>query len=551
LWKLVNLSAKLITDEGDHPSVLEKLLRAVSRDLDKPAAQKFASWIADRVKSHFAQAEVELQMLLTQQTITEAPQAERDTRCIDVDTSCIVKEADGHTPGHMAAVETRKKPCSDKLAPASEMPISEVDSASSEASLGKDEAWVEVKSQEGRIYFWDRRTNKCTWKLPAGIQPMWTGHKSIDGRSYYSDCHGKVFWVMPPLKPALAKEDPAADSKASSVPPMGSMYLPDLGLVVPVDNLPAAAPVDVYADLGPFTDVFPVQGLRVEAALDHGRSACKDPPPKEEKAVTDVEECKNRSSAQEPQASRAQDSEESDNVASTSAGCDASSDVTSLREELAELRRQLASLTDKDEANVQLSVEDRPLQRKRRAEALHAEEDESKEWQEWNMAEDEVAEASPGSPLERSSRPLASANIDDKAESEAETVLSDDVSDDVEPEVPAMSSRKSDSSDGSRGSSRKPPCRTALADKEDLASPLMHSPSRRARSRSPHGALRSQTKTPTSPQDGKSNGVLDKFLTLVRHGKPPGNWERSPSKIWGKGSAFTRSTGRRASCGGA
>merc|ERR1719506_3010887 len=53
-----------------------------------------------------------------------------------------------------------------------------------------DEAWVQCKSGEGKIYFWDRRTNACAWSMPNGMKPKWRSYKSSDGRTYYADPTG-------------------------------------------------------------------------------------------------------------------------------------------------------------------------------------------------------------------------------------------------------------------------------------------------------------------------------------------------------------------------
>eukprot|EP00747_Dinoflagellata_sp_TGD_P070946 gnl/TRDRNA2_/TRDRNA2_156808_c1_seq27.p1 gnl/TRDRNA2_/TRDRNA2_156808_c1~~gnl/TRDRNA2_/TRDRNA2_156808_c1_seq27.p1 ORF type:complete len:952 (+),score=151.67 gnl/TRDRNA2_/TRDRNA2_156808_c1_seq27:52-2856(+) len=63
-----------------------------------------------------------------------------------------------------------------------------------------NEAWVQLSDEGGKAYFWNRRTNSCTWYLPKGITAKWIGGKSPDGRDYYwSRTSTEVCWVLPAL----------------------------------------------------------------------------------------------------------------------------------------------------------------------------------------------------------------------------------------------------------------------------------------------------------------------------------------------------------------
>eukprot|EP00927_Polykrikos_kofoidii_P037199 TRINITY_DN3136_c1_g4_i1.p1 TRINITY_DN3136_c1_g4~~TRINITY_DN3136_c1_g4_i1.p1 ORF type:complete len:1601 (-),score=326.33 TRINITY_DN3136_c1_g4_i1:104-4906(-) len=63
-----------------------------------------------------------------------------------------------------------------------------------------DAMWVELKTEDGRTYFWNRRKNVRAWVLPEGSTVKWVGQKSSDGRTYYWSRDTKeTVWVLPPL----------------------------------------------------------------------------------------------------------------------------------------------------------------------------------------------------------------------------------------------------------------------------------------------------------------------------------------------------------------
>eukprot|EP00747_Dinoflagellata_sp_TGD_P070971 gnl/TRDRNA2_/TRDRNA2_156808_c1_seq5.p1 gnl/TRDRNA2_/TRDRNA2_156808_c1~~gnl/TRDRNA2_/TRDRNA2_156808_c1_seq5.p1 ORF type:complete len:895 (+),score=154.55 gnl/TRDRNA2_/TRDRNA2_156808_c1_seq5:52-2685(+) len=85
-----------------------------------------------------------------------------------------------------------------------------------------NEAWVQLSDEGGKAYFWNRRTNSCTWYLPKGITAKWIGGKSPDGRDYYwSRTSTDVCWVLPPLtatdKGASASSSAAAPAKEEAL----------------------------------------------------------------------------------------------------------------------------------------------------------------------------------------------------------------------------------------------------------------------------------------------------------------------------------------------
>jgi len=291
LWKFVNLSAKLVTDEGDQSAKSEKLVRALSRELGASRAQLFVRWFADTIKLHFAK---ELAMPVPQvkapASLTEpASLVVADAKVTEVKAETNVQIALKPSCGTASAIDAGVPLCStasvvtatDKDAVHAHPEVKET----STVELG-DEAWVEVKAHEGKTYYWDRCSNKCAWALPAGIKPMWSSHKSPDGRTYYSDRNSKSFWVMPPLV------KPAANSNTCTLPEPSKVTVATQGL--PESTQPTAA-----ADLGPPVEVLPPQAPNDSQAAPSSTSIC-----------------------------------------------DSSSDVSSLRQELAELKKQLASLTE-------------------------------------------------------------------------------------------------------------------------------------------------------------------------------------------------------------
>ncbi|CAK9050539.1 unnamed protein product [Durusdinium trenchii] len=79
------------------------------------------------------------------------------------------------------------------------------------------EVWVELKTDDGRIYFWNRHDNSRAWSLPEGEEVKWIGEKSPDGRTYYWSRKSKeTVWVLPPLEePKETKEEPPKGALAS------------------------------------------------------------------------------------------------------------------------------------------------------------------------------------------------------------------------------------------------------------------------------------------------------------------------------------------------
>eukprot|EP00439_Symbiodinium_sp_Y106_P072702 s1759_g13.t1 len=86
------------------------------------------------------------------------------------------------------------------------------------AEMVQTEVWVELKTDDGRVYFWNRRDNSRAWKLPEGEEVKWIGEKAKDGRTYYwSRTSKETVWVLPALPDEPKKEEKAASGALSSL----------------------------------------------------------------------------------------------------------------------------------------------------------------------------------------------------------------------------------------------------------------------------------------------------------------------------------------------
>eukprot|EP00434_Breviolum_minutum_P027738 symbB.v1.2.024536.t1/scaffold2328.1/size82197/1 len=82
------------------------------------------------------------------------------------------------------------------------------------------EVWVELKTDDARVYFWNRRDNSRAWTLPEGQEVKWIGEKTADGRTYYWSRKSKeTVWVLPALEPAK----PEVKEDVKEEPPKGAL----------------------------------------------------------------------------------------------------------------------------------------------------------------------------------------------------------------------------------------------------------------------------------------------------------------------------------------
>jgi len=212
------------------------------------------------------------------------------------------------------------------------------------------------------------------------------------------------------------------------------------------------------------------------------------------------------------------DSQITDSSADTN---DSPSEASSLRDELATLKKQLANLegpgaTAPDELPVE---EDKPSQRKRVAAVALCAENDTEGLEFWSRRT--VGKCAPQAqktqPAVSSPKKRFAVAKDADADSQDSVETQSPIDDDAQ--APRQSS-----------SSRSP---------------------RSSRSRSPHLAPRNQSHSVRVQES--HNDILEKFLTGVIHGKPPGHWgaDVKKSAFDACSQASSQASHRRASVGGA
>lgn len=74
----------------------------------------------------------------------------------------------------------------------------------------QDDAWVELESDCGLIYYWNRKSLESVQMLPKGVEAMWAVRKAADGRACFwqksrsDETAAKPVWALPPFLSALA-----------------------------------------------------------------------------------------------------------------------------------------------------------------------------------------------------------------------------------------------------------------------------------------------------------------------------------------------------------
>ena len=73
---------------------------------------------------------------------------------------------------------------------------------SSAMSLPESIGWVELSDDNGRPYFWNRRTQATVRKAPRGVQVVWVGVKDeVGGTWYWHRLTRATGYLLPPLPP--------------------------------------------------------------------------------------------------------------------------------------------------------------------------------------------------------------------------------------------------------------------------------------------------------------------------------------------------------------
>lgn len=82
--------------------------------------------------------------------------------------------------------------------------------AAQETAGIQDAAWVELESDCGFIYYWNRKSLESVQMLPKGVEAMWAVRKTADGRACFwqksrsDETAAKPVWALPPFLSALA-----------------------------------------------------------------------------------------------------------------------------------------------------------------------------------------------------------------------------------------------------------------------------------------------------------------------------------------------------------
>lgn len=243
---------------------IKKLTRALSRHVGKPRAHLFAKWLTEKIPQVCETVAVPQLSSLT----------------VAKDSNPRVSQTllpEGHLPVTVAC-----QPGSTSTNSATSRGL-----ASTDEKAVLDESWVEVKSKEGKAYFWNRSKNSCDWALPVGVRAKWVSHKSNEGRTYYSDRNGHTMWVLPPL------QKPSQAMKASEDSLKRTQAV--LQLETPVLALPnLSADTSTSSPIAEKQDVIPVLAAPLCAPLKAPMSVCPSPLRKrklaESKNATDEEQ---------------------------------------------------------------------------------------------------------------------------------------------------------------------------------------------------------------------------------------------------------------------
>jgi hypothetical protein len=215
--KFVDLSMTLITSgiEGRVARAeAKRLVMALSRVLGKPRADLFVKWLVAKIPEACSSTAIvqpsdskQTTVQTNQQHDSCSPGAAAVAAVAAWDeTQAAERRLGAPTCSKTATVRPQSEQlpspqvCAEALTKVNKQP------PSAEQQVIDDESWVEVKSKEGKTYFWSRSSNSCSWALPAGVRAKWTSNKSAEGRTYYYDRTGTTVWVLPPLKIAPSDE---------------------------------------------------------------------------------------------------------------------------------------------------------------------------------------------------------------------------------------------------------------------------------------------------------------------------------------------------------
>lgn len=115
----------------------------------------------------------------------------------------------------------------------------------------QDDAWVELESDCGLIYYWNRKSLESVQILPEGVEAMWAVGKTADGRACFwkksssGEASANPVWALPPsLSAALAGKSWAGKPQAQgTLTPQGALE----SSTVPVESVEQSCPIAANA----------------------------------------------------------------------------------------------------------------------------------------------------------------------------------------------------------------------------------------------------------------------------------------------------------------
>lgn len=270
LWKCVHLAEKVSSHltagkrtESDEV-MAQKLEKVLAKDLGPPRAQKFMEWLDSPLVTPQTSEQV-----ASATPLKAAPTPLRALRCsaaADLEGSeepaRKLSDAAVGTPTEALSTPAPKR----RVAPRSydrPPPSRILEVMSADSNPKPDESWVQMRSSDGRIYFWNRRDKACKWDLPAGVRAGWQSQRARDGRTYYWNVHGKAVWKLPAL-PGDAETEEVAPPIAEACSAVSAEEQDD---VIP-------GPAHSVTDLGPFAATLMAMDQAAKAHV--GAMAAKD-----------------------------------------------------------------------------------------------------------------------------------------------------------------------------------------------------------------------------------------------------------------------------------
>jgi len=199
--QFVSLCVNLATidpQDKSSPAETKRIARTLSRSLGRPRAELFMKWLRERIPDVHESVATSSDVQTTGASQCRPP-CEHSTAVQDMSP---LPDSPNQSP--VSQMQCALGADTNQNSPLAEQQV--IGNNCSYETAVLDEAWVEVKSRDGKIYYWNRASNSCCWSLPAGIRAKWLSYKSAEGRSYYCDRNGLSSWSLPPLRQSKAQQ---------------------------------------------------------------------------------------------------------------------------------------------------------------------------------------------------------------------------------------------------------------------------------------------------------------------------------------------------------